>query len=103
MEEKELLNAADAATRLHVAKRTILRWAREGKIGYVRVSRKVILFTGEAIDKFLQNRAFDVESPTTNHKEAGRKMTSPKTKKGGGKKTSGELSGNLRKEVLSWL
>lgn len=103
MEDKELLTAAQAATRLHVTKRTILRWARENKIGCVRASRKVIYFTGAAIDKFLQVRAFDVESPTINHKEAGRKMTSPKTKKGGGKRTSGELSGNLRKEVMSWL
>jgi len=87
MEEKELLTAAEAATRLHVAKRTILRWAREGKIGYVRVSRKVILFTAEAIDRFVQRRAFDVESPKMNHQEAGRQITSPKTKKGGGKKT----------------
>jgi excisionase family DNA binding protein len=103
MEEKELLTAAEAATRLHIAKRTLLRWAREGKIGYVRVSRKVILFTSEAIDRFTQAREFVVESPATNHKEAGRKMTSPKAKKGGGKKTSGEMSGDLRKEVLSWL
>ncbi|MGB6067420.1 MAG: helix-turn-helix domain-containing protein [Desulfomonilaceae bacterium] len=103
MEQNELLTAADAATRLHIAKRTLLRWARENKIGCVRASRKVIYFTGEAIDKFLQDRAFGVESSTTNHKEAGRKMTSPQTKKGGGKKTSGEMSGNLRKEVLSWL
>jgi excisionase family DNA binding protein len=103
MEQNELLTAAQAATRLHIAKRTLLRWARENKIGCVRASRKVIYFTGEAIDKFLQNRAFDVESPTTKHKEAGRKIASQQTKKGGGKKASGELSGNLHKEVMSWL
>jgi excisionase family DNA binding protein len=103
MDGKELLSAAEAATRLYVTKRTILRWAREGKIGYVRISRKVILFTAEAIDRFTQAREFVVESATTNHREAGRRTTSPKTKKGGGKKTSGELSGDLRKEVMKWL
>jgi len=103
MEEKELLTAAQAATRLHIAKRTLLRWARENKIGCVRASRKVIYFTGEALDRFVQSKAFDVESPTTNRKEAGRKMTSQQTKKGGGKRKSGELSGNLRKVVMSWL
>jgi excisionase family DNA binding protein len=80
MEEKELITAAQAATRLHVAKGTILRWAREGKIGHVKASRKLILFTAEAIERFTQAREFVVESPTTNHKAAGRKMTSPAMK-----------------------
>jgi hypothetical protein len=103
MDGKELLSAADAVTRLYVTKRTILKWAREDKIGCVRASRKVILFRTGDIDKFVQRRAFDVEYPTMNHREAGRRITSPKTKKGGDKKTSGELSGDLRKEVITWL
>ena len=101
MEEKELLTADAAAARLHIAKRTILRWAREGKIGYVRVSRKVILFTGEAIDQFTKAREFVVESPVTNHKAAGRKMTSKQTQKGGGRQSSRKSWRSL-KEVTSW-
>ncbi|MGO9116058.1 MAG: helix-turn-helix domain-containing protein [Desulfomonilaceae bacterium] len=102
MEGKEL-TAEAAAARLCVTKRTILRWAREGKIECVRASRKVVLFTSDAIERFLQSRTIEVKSETTNHQQAGRMMTSPEKRKGGGKKNSGELSGDLRKEVLSWL
>ncbi len=101
MEQNELLTAAHAATRLHIAKRTLLRWTRENKIGCVRASRKVIYFTGEAIDKFLQSRAFDVQSPTINHKEAGRKIASPEIKKGGSRHSSRKSWRSL-KEVTSW-
>ena len=103
MEEKELLTAEAAAAKLRITKRTILRWARESKLECVRASRKVVLFTSDAIEMFLQSRTIQVKSETTNHQQAGRKMTSPQTKKGGDKKNSGELSGDLRKEVLSWL
>jgi excisionase family DNA binding protein len=101
---KELMTAAEAAEHLKIAKRTLLRWARENKIESVKLSRKVILFTAEGIDEFLQSRSRKVEPAPTNHRGAGRKTASRKsTKKGGGKKTSGESSGDLRKEVLSWL
>jgi|WetSurSiteA1Bulk_404760.scaffolds.fasta_scaffold52990_2 excisionase family DNA binding protein len=103
MEEKELLTADAAAAKLYVTKRTILRWAREGKIKCRRISRKVVLFSQEAIDSLGQIGTNEVKLEAINHQGAGRKITSPQTKKGGGKKTSGELSGDLRKEVLSWL
>jgi excisionase family DNA binding protein len=103
MGEKELLTAAEAAERLTIAKRTLLRWARENKIESVKLSRKVVLFTAEAIDDFVKGRSSKVEPAPMNHRGAGRKMTGPtSTKKGGGKKTSGELWKDLRKEVVEW-
>ncbi len=97
---KELLGADEAASRLRITKRTLLRWAREGKVECVRISAKVVLFTAEAIDRFVAGKTFGVESPAVNHRGTGRKMTSPKLRKGG-TKASGELWRDLRKEVLS--
>ena len=57
MSEKELLTADEAAKKLRIAKRTLLRWARENRIETVRFSRKMVLFTPEAIDGFVTSRA----------------------------------------------
>jgi len=104
MEKDELLTAAEAASNLKIAKRTLLRWARENKIESVKLSRKVVLFTTEAIDDFVKSGAKKVEPPPMNHQRTGRKMPSPNpNKKGGDKRNSGELTSDLRKEVLSWL
>jgi|SRR5271157_2889131 len=99
---KELISADEAASRLRITKRTLLRWAREGKIECVRISAKVVLFTAEAIDRFVQSRTFGIESPAVNHRGAGRTMASLKTRKGGDNRTSGELWKDLRKEVRQW-
>jgi len=102
MDGKELLSADETAAKLNISRRTLLRWARERKIECVRISRKVVFFTGAAIDKFLQAGTIGVESPHVNHKGAGRKMTSPAERKGGGTRVSGESWQDLRTEVLSW-
>jgi excisionase family DNA binding protein len=104
MSEKELLTPDEAAEKLRIATRTLLRWARENRIQTVRFSRKVVLFTPEAIDEFVTSREKKIEPAPTDHQRAGRKMASPTPKKkGGDRRNSGELSGDLRKEVLSWL
>jgi excisionase family DNA binding protein len=101
--EKELLSPDEASSKLKITKRTILRWAREGKIECVRISAKVVLFTAEAFDRFVDSRTFEVESPVVNHRGAGRKMASPKPmRKGADNRTSGELWKDLRKEVKQW-
>jgi excisionase family DNA binding protein len=100
MEGKELLSADEAASKLKITKRTILRWTREGKIECVRISRKVVLFTAESIEKFVKSKTNGIESVARNHQPAGRKTNQEKRK--GGKPLSGELWGDLRKEVLSW-
>jgi len=103
MERNELLTAAEAASKLKISQRTILRWARENKIESVKLSRKVVLFTAEAIDDFVKSRAKKIEPAPMNHQAAGRKIASPTpTKKGGDKRNSGESWRDLRQEVLSW-
>jgi excisionase family DNA binding protein len=97
---KELLSADETASKLKITKRTILRWAREGKIECVRISRKVVLFTAEGVEKFVKTKTNGIESVARNHQPAGRKTSQEKRK--GGKPLSGELWGDLRKEVLSW-
>jgi excisionase family DNA binding protein len=103
MSETELLTADEAAEKLRIEKRTLLKWARENKIESVKLSRKVVLFTADAIDEFVQSRSKKIEPAIMNHRGAGRKMASPApTKKGGDRGTSGESWQDLKKEVLSW-
>lgn len=103
MSEKELLTAAEAAEKLRIEKRTLLKWARQNKIESVKLSRKVVLFTAEAVDDFVQGRSKKIEPAPVNHQEAVRRTASliPK-KKGGDKRTSGELWKDLGKEVKQW-
>jgi excisionase family DNA binding protein len=103
MERKELLTAAEAAVYLNVSKATILKWARKSKIERVKISAKIVLFSAEAIDKFLQDKTDDVESKTKKYEHAVRTACDPKpVRKGGGKKNSGESWRSLRKEVATW-
>ena len=103
MSEKELLSAAEAAEKLTITKRTLLRWAREDKVESVKLSRKVVLFSAEAIDEFVESRAKKVEPSPMNHQGAARKTaSSTPTKKGGDRRTSGESWRDLRQEVSSW-
>ncbi len=100
---KELLTADEAANYLNVSKATILKWARKGKIERVKISAKIVLFSIEAIDNFLQEKTSRVESPTKNVQHAACTASYLKTvQKGGGKKNSGESWRDLRQEVSSW-
>jgi len=103
MSEKELLTANEAAGRLRIAKRTLLRWARENKIQTVRLSRKVVLFTNEAIDAFVTGRAKKIEPAPATYQGARKRMASPiSRKKGGDRRNSGGSWRDLRQEVSSW-
>ena len=99
---KELMNADEAAQLLNVTRRTLLRWAREKKIECVRISKKKIIFSPEAIDEFVRQRTHGVEFTTQKQGKAGVKSPRPKSKKKGGEKTSGEMWNDLRKEVRTW-
>lgn len=100
---KELMSAVEAAQLLKVTKRTILKWARAGRIESVKISGRVVLFTAEAVENFLKAKTNGVESAGTDHRRAGRKASSAKeVKRGGGAKNSGELWNDLRKEVRQW-
>jgi excisionase family DNA binding protein len=102
MSEKGLLTTAEAAERLKIAKRTLLRWARERRIESVRISNKKILFTDQAIERFLQARTHGIESGSVTKDRTDRRPTRPNSKEGGGKRSSGELWKDLRKEVKQW-
>jgi excisionase family DNA binding protein len=102
MSERELLTADETATKLSVTTRTILRWSRENRIESIRISKKKILFSQDAIDEFLKSRTNRIESRSINHNGAGRKITSPKSKKGGCKPSSRKSWRSLREEVTTW-
>jgi excisionase family DNA binding protein len=102
LERKELLTAADAANLLHISQKTILKWAREGKIERVKVSNKIVLFEQESIDTFLLSKTNKVESIKQIEKLSRRKDSAKTIKIGGVKKSSGELWKDLRREVSTW-
>ena len=102
MSEKELLTADETAQRLNLTRRTILRWARENRIESIRISKKKILFSQDAIDDFLKSKTNAVESRGMTHEGAGRKMTGPIPRKGGKARRSRESWRSLREEVTSW-
>jgi excisionase family DNA binding protein len=102
MSEKELLTAAEAAEKLRIAKRTLLRWARQRRIESVRISKKKILFTEEAIQRFLQAWTHGIESGAVKKDRTARKRACPKPEEGGGERSSGEMWKGLRKEVHTW-
>jgi excisionase family DNA binding protein len=102
MSEKELLTADEAAGQLRIAKRTLLKWARENKIESVRLSEKRILFTEKAIERFLQARTRGIEPGPAKKDRTDRTPVRPKSKEGGGKRSSGEMWRGLRKEVQTW-
>jgi hypothetical protein len=80
-----------------------LKWARKGKIERVKISAKIVLFSAEAIDTFLQDKTDEVESKTRNHDHAVRPACYLKpAQKGGWKKNTGESWRDLRQEVSSW-
>jgi excisionase family DNA binding protein len=103
MERKELMTADEAAAYLSITKRTILKWARAGRIERLKISGKVVLFTAEAVENFLKQQRNQVKSQTRGNEHAVRAASSPQTKrKGGVYKKSGESWRDLRQEVSSW-
>jgi excisionase family DNA binding protein len=102
MPEQELLTADEAAAKLRIEKRTLLKWARENKIESVRLSEKKILFTEQAIERFLQTRTHGIDSAPVKKDRTARQKARPRPKEGGGKRSSGEMWRGLREEVHTW-
>lgn len=48
-QETELLTGRELAKRLRVAPETILEWVRDGRIPVVRLSRKTLRYSAEAV------------------------------------------------------
>ena len=100
---KELMTAAEAAEYLSITKRTILKWARAGRIERVKISGKVVLFSAEAVENFLNQQRNEVKSQSRGNEHAVRTASSPQSRrKGGGKHSSGGSWRDLRQEVSSW-
>ena len=86
-----------------VDKRTVLKWAREGKLESVKISKKVILFTLESINRFVNGRIQGIESVTASKTKA-RVRAEKSVKKGGSSQSSRKSSWrSLREEATQWL
>jgi hypothetical protein len=68
----------------------------------VRVSEKRILFTEEAIERFIQARTNGIKAAPAKKDRTARKLVCADPKEGGGKRSSGEMWRGLRKEVYTW-
>jgi len=101
METNRLLPAAEAASKLNITKRTLLRWAREALIESVRVSRKKILFSEEAIDTFVKRKTSAIESSPHRGNRSVRHIDRVRSMKGGGKTSSRKSWRSLREEVTT--
>jgi hypothetical protein len=90
----------DVAHEFSVDKRTILRWAREGKLDCIRQSKKIIRFSRQYIISLGIPCRQDIKSESTPNRNKIGITNSATPKKKGDKRTSRESSWrNLRKEV----
>ncbi len=98
-----LFTPEEAAEMFSVDKRTVLKWAREGKLESVKISSKVILFTRESINSFVNRRIQGIESVTA-PKTKSRVRAEKSVKKGGSSQSSRKSSWrSLREEATQWL
>lgn len=96
--ESFLMTPEDVAVMFYVERRTVLKWAREGKIDCIRPSRKIVLFNREYINSLGRSSSQDIESRTTRNKnDRARNSSSPR--KEGERKASGKSWRSLREEV----
>ena len=56
-ESPRLLGTGEAANRLYVSKRTVLRWDREGRLDAIRVGPKLWRYTEASVDAMLRKDA----------------------------------------------
>ena len=99
-----LLTPEDVASLFSVDKRTVLKWARDGKLERVKISGKVILFTRESVNLFVKSRIQGVESVTAPNSKPRARSEKSITKKGGASQSSRKSSWrSLREEATQWL
>jgi len=95
-----LLTPEDVASLFSVDKRTVLKWARDGKLERVKISGKVVLFTPESVNLFVKSKIQGVESVTAPNARPRKRAEKSIAKKGGLSQSSRKSSWrSLREEV----
>ncbi len=91
----QLMDAEDVAKILRIAKKTVHKLVREGKLGCVQVTEKDRRFTLEQVQDYIDCQSvtvrFDRKAPKT--------LSSPRK---GGEKSVGFSRTDLREEMRSW-
>ena len=95
---QKLLKAEEVAEFLDVPEKTVLRYAREGKLSSVGLDAKNIRFTKEQVDEFVESSTRNTEpkifdTPQTRRLPYRRKEV---------KKSSGVSRAQFREEMRSW-
>jgi excisionase family DNA binding protein len=91
-----LMNAEDVAKILGIAKKTVHKLVREGKLGCVQVTEKDRRFTPEQVQEYIDSQTVNVRIDKKSVKPV--RSTPPK----GGQKSVGFSRTDLREEMRSW-
>ncbi len=91
------MTAKDLAQILRIAKKTVHKLVREGKLGCVQVTPKERRFTFDQVQAYIDSQTVEVRIDRS--KEKGLKFKSPK----GGEKSIGVSKADLRKEMRQWV
>jgi excisionase family DNA binding protein len=92
----QLMNAEDVAKILKIAKKTVHKLVREGKLGCVQVTEKDRRFTPEQVQAYIDSQTVNVRIDKKSVKPV--RSTPPK----GGEKSVGFSRTDLREEMRSW-
>ncbi|MEW6350751.1 MAG: helix-turn-helix domain-containing protein [Thermodesulfobacteriota bacterium] len=91
----QLMNGEDVAKILGIAKKTVHKLVREGKLGCVQVTEKDRRFTREQVQAYIDSQSVDVRIDRTLSKA----LFFPRE---GGEKSVGFSRTDLREEIRSW-
>lgn len=95
-----LLTPEEVASLFSVDKRTVLKWARDGKLQRAKISGKVVRFTLESINLFVKSKIQGVESVTGPNPKPRARVDKSVGRKGGHSQSSRKSSWrSLREEV----
>ncbi len=96
------LTPDDVASIFSVDRRTVLKWARDGKLERVKVSGKVIRFTEESVNSFVKSKTPGVECAAAPNPKPRTQVAKSIVKKGELGRTSRKSWRSLREEVTTW-
>ncbi len=99
---KRLLTPDDVASIFSVDRRTVLKWARDGKLERAKVTGKVVRFTEESVNSFVKSKTPGVECATAPNPKQRARVAKSGLKKGYLGSTSRKSWRSLREEVTTW-